>query len=49
MGSLCTAMKSNPWSPQLEKASIQRQRPSAVKNKIKKEKKDVFFFNGEEG
>ena len=31
-------MKSNPCSPQLEKASTQQQRPSAVKNKERKER-----------
>ena len=33
MRSLCTATKSNPRSPQLEKARAQQQRPSAAKNK----------------
>ena len=37
MGSLCTATKSGPLSMQLEKARLQRQRPNAAKNKIKKE------------
>ena len=31
-----TATKSSPSSPQLEKASIQQQRPNAAKNKINK-------------
>ena len=32
-GSPCTAMKSNPCSPQLEKTCMQQRRPSTVKNK----------------
>ena len=33
MGSPCTATKSSPGSPQLEKAHEQQQRPNAAKNK----------------
>ena len=33
MKSLHTAVKSNPRSPQLEKARTQQQRPNAAKNK----------------
>ena len=33
MRSLCTAMKRSPYSPQLEKARTQQQRPRAAKNK----------------
>ena len=33
MRSLCTATKSSPRSPQLEKAHVQQQRPNAAKNK----------------
>ena len=32
----CTATKSSPRSPQLEKAHVQQQRPNADKNKINK-------------
>ena len=34
-----TATKSNPGSPQLEKARVQQQRPNTAKNKINKIKK----------
>ena len=33
MRSPCTATKSSPRSPQLEKACVQQQRPNAAKNK----------------
>ena len=42
MSSPCTATKSSPRSPQLEKVHAQQQRPNATKNKInlfKKKKK----------
>ena len=34
MRSPCTAMKSSPHSPQLEKACMQQRRPNATKNKL---------------
>ena len=36
MRSPCTATKSSPHSPQLEKARAQQRRPNAAKNKINK-------------
>ena len=39
MRSPCTAMKSSPRSPQLEKAHMQQQRPNTAKNTLKKKKK----------
>ena len=36
MRSPCTATKSSPRSPQLEKACVQQRRPNAAKNKINK-------------
>ena len=41
MRSLCTAMKSSPSLPQLEKAHAQEQRPNAAKNKKIKLKKQT--------
>ena len=49
MRSPCTATKSSPRSPQLEKARVQQQRPNAAKNKInnflKKEKETNYSGN----
>ena len=43
MRSLCTATKSSPRSPQLEKARVQQRRPNAAKNKINLFKKKFFL------
>ena len=40
MRSPCSATKSSPQSPQLEKAHGQQRRPNAAKNKLKKKKKE---------
>ena len=37
-GGPCTAMKSGPHLPQLEKALAQKRRPNTAKNKLKKKK-----------
>ena len=42
MRSPCTATKSSPRSPQLEKARTQQRRPNAAKNKKTKTKNSIF-------
>ena len=40
MRSLRTATKSSPWSPQLEEARVQQQRPNAAKNKERERERE---------